>query len=72
MDYVVSEFKRETGIDLRGDVKAMARLKDAAETAKIELSNLITTDIDLPYIVTDAYRPEESSHDSHKSETRNN
>jgi len=57
MDHVVSEFKRETGIDLRGDVKAMARLKDAAETAKIELSNLITTDIDLPYIVTDATGP---------------
>jgi molecular chaperone DnaK len=57
VDYVASEFKRETGIDLRGDVKAMARLKDAAETAKIELSNLITTDIDLPYIVTDATGP---------------
>ncbi len=57
VDYVISEFKRETGIDLRGDVKAMARLKDAAETAKIELSNLITTDIDLPYIVTDATGP---------------
>jgi molecular chaperone DnaK len=57
MDYVVSEFKRETGIDLRGDVKAMARLKDAAETAKIELSNLITTDIDLPYVFTDATGP---------------
>lgn len=57
MDYVISEFKRETGIDLRGDVKAMARLKDAAETAKIELSNLITTDIDLPYIATDAKGP---------------
>ncbi|MGA2784588.1 MAG: molecular chaperone DnaK [Candidatus Bathyarchaeia archaeon] len=57
VDYVVSEFKRETAIDLRGDVKAMARLKDAAETAKIELSNLITTDIDLPYIVTDAKGP---------------
>ena len=57
VDYVFSEFKRETGIDLRGDVKAMARLKDAAETAKIELSNLITTDIDLPYIVTDARGP---------------
>jgi len=57
VDYVVSEFKRETGIDLRGDVKAMARLKDAAETAKIELSNVITTDVDLPYIVTDATGP---------------
>jgi molecular chaperone DnaK len=54
IDYLISEFKRETGIDLSGDLKAMARLKDAAETAKIELSNLITTDIDLPYIASDA------------------
>ena len=57
VQYVVSEFKRETGIDLRGDVKAMARLKDAGETAKIELSSVITTDIDLPYIVSDAKGP---------------
>jgi molecular chaperone DnaK len=57
IDYILSEFKRETGIDLRGDVKVMARLKDAAETAKIELSNLITTDIDLPYITSDASGP---------------
>jgi molecular chaperone DnaK len=57
MNYIISEFKHETSIDLRGDVKAMARLKDAAETAKIELSNLITTDIDLPYISTDATGP---------------
>ena len=41
MDYLVSEFKRETGIDLKGDMKAIVRLKDAAEQAKIELSNLI-------------------------------
>jgi len=57
MDYTISEFKRETGIDLKGDAKALARLKDAAETAKIELSNLITTDIDLPYITSDANGP---------------
>jgi molecular chaperone DnaK len=57
IDYIISEFKRETGVDLRGDVKAMARLKDAAETAKIELSNLITTDIDLPYITSDVSGP---------------
>ncbi|MCJ7720789.1 Hsp70 family protein, partial [Candidatus Bathyarchaeota archaeon] len=57
MDYTISEFKRETGIDLNGDAKALARLKDAAETAKIELSNLITTDIDLPYITSDATGP---------------
>ena len=50
MDYVVSEFKKETGVDLTGDLKAMARLKEASEKAKIELSNLLSTDIDLPYI----------------------
>ena len=54
MDYLISEFKRETGIDLKKDAKALARLKDAAETAKIELSNLITTDVDLPYITSDS------------------
>ncbi len=57
MDHLVSEFKRETGIDLAQDMKAMARLKDAAEQAKIELSNLITTEINLPYIATDAAGP---------------
>jgi molecular chaperone DnaK len=57
MDYAISEFKRETGIDLNKDEKALARLKGASETAKIELSNLITTDIDLPYITSDATGP---------------
>jgi molecular chaperone DnaK len=57
MDYAISEFKRETGIDLSKDEKALARLKDASETAKIELSNLITTDIDLPYITSDSTGP---------------
>jgi len=50
MDYLVAEFRKDTGIDLSSDLKAMARLKEAAERAKIELSNLMTTDIDLPYI----------------------
>jgi molecular chaperone DnaK len=54
MDYLVAEFKADTGIDLTGDQKAMARLKEAAEKAKIELSNLMTTDIDLPYIAMNA------------------
>ncbi|MEN3054856.1 MAG: Hsp70 family protein, partial [Candidatus Methanosuratincola petrocarbonis] len=49
MDYVLEEFRRQTGIDLRGDRMAMARLKEAAERAKIELSTLLTTDIDLPF-----------------------
>lgn len=58
MDYLVSEFKKETGIDLSGDLRAMARLKESAEQAKIELSNLITTDIDLPYIAMNADGPQ--------------
>jgi molecular chaperone DnaK len=57
MDYTISEFKRETGIDLKGDTKAIVRLKDAAEQAKIELTNLITTEINLPYITTNSTGP---------------
>jgi len=57
MDYLMGEFRRETGIDLSGDVRARARLKEAAERAKIELSNLLTTDIDLPYIASDEGGP---------------
>jgi len=66
MDYLVADFKRETGIDLSGDIKAMARLKEAGERAKIELSNLITTDIDLPYIAMNA----QGSQNLHISLTR--
>ncbi|MFA9436826.1 MAG: Hsp70 family protein, partial [Candidatus Bathyarchaeota archaeon] len=54
MDYLISEFKSKTGIDLTSDQKAMARLKEAAEKAKIELSNLFTTEIELPYIAMNA------------------
>ena len=50
MDYVVGEFKAETGIVLTGDLSAMARVKEASEKAKIELSTILTTDIDLPYV----------------------
>ncbi|MEM2996578.1 MAG: Hsp70 family protein, partial [Candidatus Bathyarchaeia archaeon] len=57
VEYLIEEFRRETGINLRGDVRAMARLKEAAEKAKIELSNLLTTEIDLPYITSDATGP---------------
>ncbi len=57
MDYLVGAFRRETGIDLSNDLKAMARLKEASERAKIELSNLLTTDIDLPYIAMDSTGP---------------
>jgi molecular chaperone DnaK len=57
MDYLVSEFKSDTGLDLEGDTNAMVRLKDAAEQAKIELSNLLTTEINLPYITADKDGP---------------
>ncbi|MCK4437668.1 Hsp70 family protein, partial [Candidatus Bathyarchaeota archaeon] len=58
MDYLVADFRKETGIDLTSDLKAMARLKEAAEKAKIELSNLLTTDIDLPYIAMNEGGPQ--------------
>ena len=52
MDYLVDDFKRTDGVDLSKDLKAMARLKEAAEKAKIELSSVLTTEIDLPYIAS--------------------
>ena len=57
MDYILGEFKRQTGIDLSTDKMAMSRLKEAAEKAKIELSSLMSTDIDLPFITSDASGP---------------
>ncbi len=54
IDYLVKEFKRENGIDLSQDKIALQRLKDAAEKAKIELSQLTTTGINLPFITADA------------------
>ncbi len=57
MDFVSAEFQRQTGIDLRPDRTAMARLKEASERAKIELSTMLTTDIDLPFIYSDAAGP---------------
>jgi molecular chaperone DnaK len=57
MDYLVDEFKKEQGIDLKNDVLALQRLKDAAEKAKIELSSSAQTDINLPYITADASGP---------------
>ena len=57
MDYILGEFKRQTGIELSGDRMAMSRLKEAAEKAKIELSTLMSTDIDLPFLTSDASGP---------------
>jgi molecular chaperone DnaK len=57
IDNIVDEYKRQTGIDLTSDRMAMARLKEAAEKAKIELSALMSTDIDLPFIYNDSSGP---------------
>ncbi|WP_427911584.1 molecular chaperone DnaK [Ramlibacter sp. MMS24-I3-19] len=57
IDYIISEFKKEQGVDLSKDVLALQRLKEAAEKAKIELSNSSQTDINLPYITADASGP---------------
>ena len=57
LDYIVSEFKRSQGIDLKGDKLAVQRLREAAEKAKIELSSTTSTDINLPFITADATGP---------------
>ncbi|WP_410497726.1 molecular chaperone DnaK [Chitinibacter sp. S2-10] len=57
MDYIIAEFKKEQGIDLKNDVMALQRLKEAAEKAKIELSSGAQTEINLPYVTMDATGP---------------
>jgi len=57
IDFLADEFKREQGIDLRGDKLALQRLKEAAEKAKIELSSAMQTDVNLPFITADASGP---------------
>ena len=57
MDYIVNTFKAEQGIDLSGDKMAMQRVKEAAEKAKIDLSGMTTTDINLPFITADSTGP---------------
>jgi molecular chaperone DnaK len=57
IDYLATEFKREQGIDLRGDKMALQRLKEAAEKAKMELSSAMETDVNLPFITADASGP---------------
>ncbi|MGE5308861.1 MAG: molecular chaperone DnaK [Deltaproteobacteria bacterium] len=57
IDYIASQFKKDTGIDLRNDKMAMMRLKEGAEKAKVELSSTLTTDINLPFITADATGP---------------
>ena len=57
MDYIIDEFKKESGVDLKKDMLALQRLKEAAEKAKIELSNSNQTDVNLPYVTADATGP---------------
>jgi molecular chaperone DnaK len=57
IDYIISEFKKESGIDLKNDKMAFQRLREAAEKAKVELSSTVSTDINLPYITADASGP---------------
>lgn len=57
IDYIITEFKKEQGVDLKNDVLALQRLKEAAEKAKIELSSSMQTEINLPYITADATGP---------------
>jgi len=57
MDHLIEEFKKENGIDLRNDRQALQRLKEAAEKAKIELSTVLQTEINLPYLTADATGP---------------
>src|SRR5512139_1790056 len=61
IDYIVAEFRKEQGVDLKNDVLALQRLKDAAEKAKIELSSTQQTEINLPYITADASGPKHLS-----------
>ncbi len=57
VDYVVKEFMRQTGIDLKKDTMAMQRVREAAEKAKVELSSTMSTDLNLPFITADASGP---------------
>ena len=57
IDYIITEFKKESGIDLRNDKMSFQRLREAAEKAKVELSSTVATEVNLPYITADATGP---------------
>src|SRR5204862_2372362 len=57
MDWIIAEFKKENGIDLSKDQMALQRLKESAEKAKMELSTLLETEVNLPFITADATGP---------------
>ena len=70
VDFLVGEFRKEQGIDLSGDRQAMQRLTEAAEKAKVELSSVVQTNINLPLHYGGPKRAEASRHDVHASEVR--
>lgn len=57
LNYLMSEFKKESGVDISKDTLALQRLREASERAKIELSSSVQTDVNLPYITADASGP---------------
>jgi len=57
IDYIITEFKKESGVDLRNDKMSFQRLREAAEKAKVELSSTVATEVNLPYITADASGP---------------
>ncbi|CDS54519.1 Chaperone protein DnaK [Polaromonas sp. CG9_12] len=61
IDFIIDEFKKDSGVNLKNDILSLQRLKEAAEKAKIELSNSMQTDINLPYITADASGPKHLS-----------
>lgn len=71
IDYLIATFKQESGIDLLKDKMALQRLKEAAEKAKIELSNLVETEINLPYITADASGPKHFVHKISRAKLEN-
>ncbi len=66
-DWIVSEFKKENGIDLSQDKMALQRLKEAAEKAKVELSTMMETEINLPFITADATGPKTFANENYRA-----
>ena len=64
VDWMMDEFRKQEGIDLRSDRSAMQRLREAAERAKLELSTVTQTELSLPFITADAVRPQAHGHDA--------
>ena len=70
VDYLADEFQKENGIDLRKDPQALQRLFEAAEKAKVELSSVTQTQVNLPFVTADANGPEAPHHDDHAVDVR--